>query len=124
MSKYDKILIGAVFVLAMLSYLAVLLVSRDRGLLAAEISVDGNVFATIDLNDPMADRLISIPGPLGTSIAEAKPGAIRMKSSPCPDHICTKTGWIERPGQVIACVPNRVIIKVFSDKNSVDSISH
>ncbi len=123
MTKCNKILIGVVLALSMLSYLIFFPVYREDAQLIAEISVDGNTVTKIDLNNPAPNRLINISGQLGTSVAEVKPGAIHMKFSPCPDRYCMKTGWIDRPGQVIACVPNRIIIKICSDKNSVDTIS-
>lgn len=123
MTKYDKVLIGAVLFLAMLSYLLFFLVYRENAPLTAQISVNGNIVAKIDLNNSASNRLINISGPLGTSVAEVKPGAIRMKYSPCPDRYCMKTGWIDQPGQVIACVPNRIIIKISPAKNPLDNIS-
>lgn len=38
--------------------------------------------------------------------------SIAVVDSNCPDHICVHTGRIYRPGQSIACLPNRVIIKI------------
>jgi hypothetical protein len=122
MSKYDKILMGAVLALSLLSYLVLSPGSQGNAVLTAEISVNGSTVTTIDLTNP-APRLIDISGPLGTSVAEVKPGAILMKTSPCPDHYCMKTGWIDRPGQVIACVPNRIIIKISPQASQVDAIS-
>lgn len=124
MTKYNKILIGSVLALAVLSYLIFFLVYRESAPLIAQISVNGTTVAQINLNSSRPNRLINISGPLGTSVVEVKPGAIRMKFSPCPDKCCMKTGWIDQPGQVIVCVPNRIIIKIFPDKNSVDNISH
>ncbi|MEN6325455.1 MAG: NusG domain II-containing protein [Syntrophomonas sp.] len=123
MTKHDNVLIGTLLALSILSYLAFSIIHHEDNSLTAEISVNGNTVNRIDLNNPTNNRLINIPGPLGTSVAEVKPGAIRMKYSPCPDRYCMKTGWISRPGQVIACVPNRIIIKISPDNNSVDTIS-
>lgn len=123
MTKPDKVLIGAVLALALLSYFIYFLVYREAAQLTAEISVNGATVTKVDLNNPPPNHLIDISGPLGTSVAEVKPGAIRMKFSPCPDRYCMETGWINRPGQIIACVPNKIIIKIYSDKNSVEIIS-
>lgn len=123
MIKPAKILIiGLAF--ALLGYLIFFPVYQKEDPLIAEISVNGMTFTKIDLNTLVASQLIDIPGPIGTSVAEVKPGAIRMKYSPCPDHYCMQTGWINHPSQVIACVPNRIIITITPDKNSIDTISH
>ncbi|MDD3269281.1 MAG: NusG domain II-containing protein [Syntrophomonadaceae bacterium] len=124
MTKHDKYLLGILLVFLIFSYPVYFLVNREASSLTAEISVNGNTISRIDLNNPPPERLINITGPIGTSVAEVKPGAIRMKFSPCPDQYCMKTGWIDRPGQIIVCVPNRIIIKISPDKNPVDTISH
>ncbi|MFO7558574.1 MAG: NusG domain II-containing protein [Desulfobacterales bacterium] len=43
---------------------------------------------------------------------ETKDGRIHVVRSSCPNKICVNSGWIESPGQIIACVPNKIIIQV------------
>lgn len=62
--------------------------------------------------DVGSEGVYEVTGPLGTSRFEVRGGRVRMLESPCPEKICVKTGWIGRPGEVIACVPNRVVIAV------------
>lgn len=124
MTKPDKVLISVILVLALFSYGIYFLFNREAAPLIAEILVNGNTVTKIDLNTLSSDRLINVSGPLGTSIAEVKPGSIRMKYSPCPDRYCMETGWISRPGQVIVCVPNHIIIRINSDTDTVEKISH
>lgn len=123
MTKSDKLLIGLILALAILFYLIYFLLYHVDSSLTAKITTNGIIFTEIDLHHPGPNHGINIPGPLGNSVAEVKPGAIRMKSSPCPDHYCTKTGWISRPGAVIICVPNQIVIEIVPDKNSVDTIA-
>jgi hypothetical protein len=53
-------------------------------------------------------------------------GRIRFAQADCPDQICVRTGWISRPGQLAACVPGRLILKIEGqsdeDPNAVDVI--
>ena len=39
-------------------------------------------------------------------------GRIRFAEADCPDRICVRTGWISRPGQIAACVPGHLIIRI------------
>ena len=43
---------------------------------------------------------------------EVKDGRVRVVESDCPNKVCVHTGWIALSGEVIACVPNRVIIRI------------
>jgi hypothetical protein len=37
---------------------------------------------------------------------------IRMKEANCPDKICVRQGWIEKPGDSIVCIPGEIIIRI------------
>lgn len=124
MSKADKILIGVILLISLLACLRFSLLDQKNATLTAEISVNGQIVSKVNLNEVSARNLINISGPFGKSVAEVKPGAIRMKFSPCPDHYCMQTGWINKPGQLIACIPNQIIIKIKTADNSVDTISN
>ncbi|HHX10563.1 MAG TPA: NusG domain II-containing protein [Firmicutes bacterium] len=58
------------------------------------------------------DGTIPVEGPLGTTIVEVERGRVRVLSSPCPEHICMNTGWISKPGQIIVCMPNQVVVRI------------
>jgi hypothetical protein len=39
---------------------------------------------------------------------------IRVLESDCPKSMCMRKGWIQTPGDVIVCVPNKVLIEIRS----------
>ncbi|MDR0531867.1 MAG: NusG domain II-containing protein [Oscillospiraceae bacterium] len=43
---------------------------------------------------------------------DAQSGRARVKSSPCRDKLCVRAGEISRPGQVIVCLPQKVVIEI------------
>lgn len=124
MTKKDKVIIFSLILISITCYLLFLLNSKQVTSIGAEILVDGEIFAVVEFNQLDTSHLIDVTGPLGISIVEIKKDKVRMLSSPCPDHICMEMGWITEPGQVITCVPNRIIIKITSNKNMLDSIIH
>lgn len=58
------------------------------------------------------DRTVVVEGRAGELTVVAEDGTIRVKDADCPDHVCEQTGRVSRRGEVIACVPNGVIIRV------------
>jgi hypothetical protein len=71
-----------------------------------------------------SDRSVAVPGPLGETVVEIRRGEVRVLSSPCREKICIKSGAIARPGQWIACLPNRVFIDIQGDaREKVDAYS-
>jgi hypothetical protein len=59
-----------------------------------------------------AQTTLRVPGPLGETVVVIEDGTVRVVRSPCPEKICIKTGRISKPGQWIACLPNRVFISI------------
>jgi hypothetical protein len=57
-------------------------------------------------------RTVAIPGPLGDTVVQIAGGEVRVLSSPCKEKICIRSGAIARPGQWIACLPNRAFIEI------------
>ena len=56
-------------------------------------------------------------------LGECRQGRVRVSHSDCPARVCVKHGWIERTGERIVCVPNRLIVEVVgSDDPPVDAI--
>jgi len=58
------------------------------------------------------ERTVAVRGPLGDTVVEIRAGQARVLSSPCAEQICVRSGAIARPGQWIACLPNRVMLDI------------
>lgn len=39
-------------------------------------------------------------------------GKIRFSEADCPDKVCVRSGWVSRTGQIAACVPGHLILKI------------
>lgn len=87
----------------------------------AEIYYDGKLAATAYLDEP---RIFSIDG-LPQVVFEVKDGAIAFIRSDCPDRICVNTGRLDRAGQLAACLPNRVSLRITGghDDGGVDVVA-
>ena len=89
------------------------------------IEADQKVAGIYDLNS--SPQKITVNGILGPSKIEIQEGRVRMISSTCPHKTCVKSGWITHQGQLICCVPNRILIRISGNKNKsslkLDSIS-
>lgn len=50
-------------------------------------------------------------------------GQVYMKDADCPDKLCVKQGKINKDGQSIICLPNKVVVKIISnEQNQVDAV--
>jgi hypothetical protein len=99
----------AIFVFALLVITLISIQTYARGGGTPEIMIEAEQQWIYPLD---AEATVRVPGPLGETVVEIKDGAVRVISSPCPEKICIKTGRISKPGQWIACLPNRVFISI------------
>ena len=67
--------------------------------------------------------------PASTSITinevmiEIDGGRARIVDSPCRDRLCVRAGWLERPGEVAVCLPQRVIVEIRGTGRGVDGVA-
>lgn len=116
----DIIWILAVLLAALLLFLPQWL-SKDKTVVA-EVSVDGAVVQEILLSASDEKQEYVLENGL---ILETENGAIRVLSADCPDALCIHTGAISRAGEVIACVPNKTVVALHSEKGAaVDGITY
>ena len=55
---------------------------------------------------------------------EIAAGKARVTDSPCRDKLCVHAGWLERPGDVAVCLPQRVIVEIRgAARNGVDGVA-
>lgn len=109
MSFNPKILAAVIAVGVAGAVVALLLTKSTENDSKVHITAEGAEYAVVPLDE---DRIINVPGPLGKTTVEIKGGRVRVLDSPCPNKICISQGWVERPGETIVCLPNRVSITV------------
>lgn len=77
----------------------------------ARVEVDGRLVARLSLRES-GERWVT--GRYGDMLIETAPGRVRVKDERplCPRRICLSTGWIDRPGVPIVCVPNHLVVRI------------
>ncbi|MCD8370253.1 MAG: NusG domain II-containing protein [Clostridiales bacterium] len=105
----DFILIAAILIAAAVGGL-INLAFRQAPATRVEISVDGSVVATYPLDDEVDVILDTYAG--GTNHLVIHDGAAEVTEASCPDHVCVAQGRISQNGELIVCLPNRLIVRV------------
>jgi hypothetical protein len=60
---------------------------------------------------------ITVKGPIGETKVVIDNGGARVVYSDCRQQICVSSGTISRPGSWIACLPNRVFVRIEAEKD-------
>lgn len=61
---------------------------------------------------PDSQETLKLRGPLGETTVAIRNGKVWVVFSPCPDKTCLKMGKIPDNTDFIACIPNRVVIRM------------
>jgi len=106
-----SVLVISVVGLLVVAYLRFTAPTGER----AVIEVDNKPVQTVILTPDGEKRTISIEGHRGESLIGVEGSGIYMIDSACPDKICVHRGVITLPGELIVCLPNRVMIRVLGE---------
>jgi hypothetical protein len=115
----DKILVVLIVVIGIASLFAISRFKQpgDRVI----IEVNGQELQRLDLE---SSQEITVTGPIGNTRIKVGHGAVQVLSSDCPEKICVKTGKIRHAGEIIVCVPNKVVVKIIGKtENQFDVIT-
>ena len=124
-TRWDKVIIGLVVLLAVASYLVFSCTVFGEQPESVEISVDGKRYATYNLAEINRKNIVEIDTEFGYNLIEITNRGARMLEASCPDKTDIQSGEITKTGQVIICAPNRVSVKIVGKtKSNVDMVTY
>lgn len=111
--KGDLLVIAVVLAVALLllGMRALPAVAEERVL---RIELNGEIVREVLLKEDVVQS-ITVPLSKGNAIVEIENGRARMlpmSKELCPQGICSHVGWAERSGDIIVCLPNRLVLTV------------
>ena len=80
-----------------------------------EVSVDSEVVATFDLSKDVDTVIEGYGG--GTNHLIIKDGVMWISEASCPDKVCIHQGRISMNGELVVCLPNRMIAKIVAPED-------
>ena len=87
--------------------------------LTALIYEDGSLLAEYDLSGIKEKKTIDFNG----VTAEISKDGVCITEAECADKSCVKRGRITKSGEIIVCVPNRIVIRL-SGGGGIDAVSY
>ena len=97
---------------------AVITLTKEDGAYVV-VKVDGIEVARYNLDQ---DGEYELNG--GTNILRIEDGEAFLIEANCPDHLCVKQGKVNKTGETITCLPNKLTVTVYGAADSeVDLVS-
>ena len=117
---HDVVLGLALLIVAMTLFVVdITKASGNDGNKTVVISIDGEKKSEYPLKE---DGVYLLEGShLGTNKLVIKDGEAYIEEASCPDKQCMKQGKISKAGEMLVCLPNRVVIKIV-DANEEEPI--
>lgn len=120
MKRNDLILIGTLFGIVVILFLAMFFIKRNTVNGEAVVLIEGEEYGRYPLS---RDDSIEIPGLLGNNVLTIRDGKAHMSSAVCPDKICMDFGEIHYNTEMIVCRPGGIVVIIENgDVSELDAI--
>ncbi len=115
-TKGDKVLI--VFLILASILFSVFLWMKGLNISDKYISVqvDGKEIQTIEFTKENIGKTFEIETKFGRNVIEVGDGEVWITEASCPDKLDIKQGKIDSNGQMLVCLPNRLIVEIKENK--------
>lgn len=126
MKRLDIIIIAVIVVISIVA-LGILKISNDKNYEEkyVHISVDGELIKTIPIDTISNREEFTVKTKLGVNIIKIENGMVEIVDADCPDKICVKDGPISKPGEILVCLPHKVVVEIKGhSKAEVDELSY
>lgn len=126
MTKGDKLLILIVVIFSIISLIFVNKSVISYGEKYVSIQVDGKEIKKVIFDSSVVGKTIPIRTEYGYNLIEIGDEKVRVIEADCPDKLDVKQGYISKVGEIIVCLPNRLVIEIkgANTEINIDDISH
>ena len=111
--RAGTLLIGALLLIGAALLLYTRISSRKGSIL--QVRIDGQTVAEYPMGEDIDIILTGKDG--GTNHLVISDGQAWFSEASCPDHLCIGMGRIDKAGQSIICLPNRVSVEVIGGRD-------
>jgi len=128
MTPADRVLVIVLLILSILSYTIIVSLFPANAPKVAVVEINGKEAKRFSLDREIDDRRVALDIDRGETVFEISQGRIRVLPMPdkiCAKHICSKKGWIDKPWDMIVCMPNKIVVRIIGakDKGDIDLIT-
>ena len=127
MTKWDKWLIDFVVIVSLFGIFLVRNSTFNVGTKYIVIEVNGDEYKRISFGPNMIGKTIDINTEFGYNKIEIGNEKVRVIEADCPDKLDVRQGWISSPGEIIVCLPNKLVVMIDAeneDEAEYDYLSH
>lgn len=118
MTRGDKALVVLLVLASIFSFWLVKEMNSRIENRSISIQVNGEEVDRMNFSNSAEPIYKELKTEYGRNLIEAGPDYVRVTEADCPDKLDVLQGSITRPGQVIVCLPNRMVVEIRGGEES------
>ena len=122
MTRWDKLIFFLLFGGAFVGFFLQSLLFCESGHLQAIIEVDGQLYGRYSLEEKNG-KTLAIRTEFGYNKIVIENGRLWVTESDCPDGLEVTAGAIENSGEMLICLPNRLVVRIVGE-GGVDGVAY
>lgn len=121
MKKKEIIVIGILFLVSLIGALGVKTIQNKETLGQKEVLIkhEGKIIKRIPLTE-QTNTSYRFENGEAYNVIEVSNGEVHIHEASCRDQICVNHPPISKNGEVIVCLPNKLVVEVHSETEAVE----
>lgn len=124
MTKGDKILIVFIIAISLVSLGFIKNGATGHNEKYISVQVNGKEYKKIIFDKTVVGKTIPIETEFGYNLIEVGEDKVRVIDANCPDKIDVLQGDISKPGEIIVCLPNKLVVEIKGVDNEIQEVDH
>ncbi len=126
LTKGDKVLIIFIILLSLFSFMYINRYAFSSQEKYISVQVNGKEIKKILYDKKLIDHTIPIQTEYGYNLLEIGDQRVRVIEADCPNKLDVKQGYISRVGEIIVCLPNKLVIEIkgMGEEDDIDIMSY
>lgn len=122
MTRLDKLIFCVLIAFSVLSILFTNIIFAKKPADEVVVEVNGAEYGRYSLYEKNG-KILDVKTEFGYNKIEILNGKVRISDADCPDKLDVKSGWIDASGEMLVCLPNRVLVRIDGEKD-VDKVAY
>ncbi len=122
MKKLDRKILVMLLILSILSLIFTNVIFTAHDSLIAIVEVNGQEYGRYSLAEKER-KVLDVQTQFGYNKIEIANGSVRVTETDCPDRLEVRQGEIRSSGQMLVCLPNRLVVWLSGDRE-VDGVAY
>ena len=125
MKKWDVIIIIGLVIISFIPETVIFITTYNKyNSFYVEVYSKGKLYKKFPLKKDAEKITITLDNELGTNVIEINKAQVKITDANCPDKICVKAHAISKPGEVLICLPHKLVVKIIGEgKQETDEVS-